>query len=590
VVSARHYAHCGTLVELCRSRAESTLGSRAGYTYLSHGDTESESLTYRDVHTRARAVAAAIRDHAAVGDRALLLVPPGTDFTVAFFGCQYAGVIAVPAAPPHRKSADDMSRLAAIVANARPALVIGTSSQSGLLATFDGARMPPLPALVIEDVDGARADDWRAPTIGEDSIAYLQYSSGSTAAPRGVRITHRNVLHGLAAISRMFQMTEADSGVLWLPTFHDMGLVGCTLQPMYEGGRVWVMSPVSFLQRPMRWLTAMSRLGGTMACGPNFAYDLCVKRSTPEQREALDLSRWRVAISGAEPVRRDTVEAFSSAFGPCGFRREAFSPSYGLAEATLLVTGRSCDRPLTMLDVDQEELGLGRVVTPPGPGAPARSLVGCGLPAASLEVVIVDVPSGRPLGEREVGEVWVAGDSVGSGYWANPEQSERTFGARCEGRRTSFMRTGDLGFLLAGELFLTGRMKDTIVIAGRNHDPEDIEVTLQQAHPAIARCAVFSVDAGDREHVVVVGELSRRPRGAAGPAELPPGGDMLTAVRQSVASRHGLQVHDWVAVRHGTLPLTTSGKIQRHECRARYLAGRLDRAPAAEPAPTGTRS
>jgi acyl-CoA synthetase (AMP-forming)/AMP-acid ligase II len=574
----RTSGHIGarTLLDLCRHRALVDGGDSPAYTFMEEREAETDSLTYSQLDRRARALAVALRESAQPGDRALLLFLPGLDFTTAFFGCLYAGVIAVPCMPPYLGSPEQLSRLEAITRSAQPAAIV---SHSAALTTLAGGQLPRVPLVLTDRVDSGLGELWEEPRIGPGSVAYLQYSSGSTAMPKGVVLTHRSVLHQLTVIHDALGITSQDTTVSWLPTFHDMGLIASTVQPLYERAPSHMMSPLSFMQRPVSWLAAVTKHHATISAGPDFAYELCVRRIAPEQRASLDLSAWRVAISGAESVRRDTLDAFVAAFGPCGFRRESFVPSYGLAEATLMVTGGPWGQVPRTVDVDQEALGRNRVAIASETDGPVRTLVGCGRPGPALEVLIVDPHTLRTRPADEVGEIWVAGPSVGLGYWMQPDESARSFGVRGAGSDTGYLRTGDLGFLLDGEPFVTGRLKDLIIISGQNHYPEDLEMTVQRIDPRIGRCAAFPVEFENREHLVIAGELRRAARPAASkgsPDERPLDGEgLLRTVRLAVARQHGLHVHDVVLVGHGTLPLTSSGKIQRHACRALYAAGGL---------------
>jgi amino acid adenylation domain-containing protein len=558
------------LVDILHRRAAESGGGDA-YLFLGDKGDGTGSLTWAGLDARARAVAAALVTSVAPGERALLLFPPGLEFITAFFGCLYAGVVAVPAYPP-RPGREQ--RLLAILRDARPRQVLTTAEL--LAGSSSRVEQPPelvtLPWLAVDDLP---AGGWEGPSPEPDAPAFLQYTSGSTALPKGVVVTHASLAHNSGMIQAAFRQDEDSVVVGWLPLYHDMGLIGNVLQPLWSGGRCVLMSPVSFLQRPRRWLEAVSRYRATTSGGPNFAYELCVNKIGPEDREGLDLSSWRVAFNGAEPVRAETLERFAEAFGPCGFRREAFYPCYGLAEGTLFVTGGDLgegfrDRPFDALALERHEvvpLERHEVVTP-GDG-PVRRLVGSGHPWAQQRVAIADPETGAELPAGRVGEIWVQGPSVARGYWGREEETARTFGAFLDSGDGPFLRTGDLGFAADGGLFVTGRLKDLIILRGRNHYPQDLERTAESSHPALRPgCgAAFPVDLDGEERLVIVHEVERR-RGLD--VE-----EVAAAVRRAVAGEHEVQVHQVVLLRAGTIPKTSSGKIQRHACRAGFLAGSL---------------
>jgi amino acid adenylation domain-containing protein len=554
-----------TLRDVLQARAAEHAERRV-YTFLSDSGEEEDFLTYAGLEARARAIAARLRDlEVTPGERVLLLFPPGLDFIAAFFGCLHAGAVAVPAYPP--RSPRTLPRLGSIVRDARPAAVLTLSGLRPKLQALT-ASLPELQDarwLAVDEVGGA--EGWEPPAIAADDPAFLQYTSGSTSAPKGVVVTHANLLHNEEMIRQAFGQSEESVIVGWLPLYHDMGLIGNVLQPLYCGARCILMSPMSFLQRPRLWLEAVGRYGATTSGGPNFAYELCVRKVGSQEREGLDLSSWRVAFNGAEPVRSETMERFVEAFAPRGFRREAFYPCYGLAEATLFVTGGRPGAPFVQASFEASALERHLVEESAGPGA--RSLVASGRPWSGQRVAVADPETGVELPSERVGEVWVQGPSVARGYWGNPEQTARTFGARLASGEGPFLRTGDLGFIQDGRLFVTGRLKDLIILRGRNHYPQDLELTAERAHPALRPgCgAAFSVDVDGEESLVVVHEVERHPG-----ADLD---EIAGAVRRAVAEEHEVQVRDVVLLRAGTLPKTSSGKVQRHACRAGYLAGGL---------------
>jgi acyl-CoA synthetase (AMP-forming)/AMP-acid ligase II len=588
------------MVEVLQARADTTPDALA-FCFLIDGEEEGPRLTYAGLDREARSVAALLQDAVGPGDRALLLYPPGLEFIPAFFGCLYAGVVPVPAYPPRfDRLAQSWQVLGSIVTDCRPAVVLTTRGLASLVAGIPSCG--GLRVLCTDGLDPSGARRWRQRPIDPEALAVLQYTSGSTAAPKGVMLTHRNLMHN----QRMMQTALGDDGpglgVCWLPLYHDMGLMGGVLQPVFHGTSCVMMSPLGLLQRPIRWLRAISRYRAVSSGGPNFAYDWCVERIAPEERAGLDLSSWSIAAVGAEPIHPVTLERFAAAFGPCGFRPEAFCPGYGLAEATLLVTSGPRSAPPVIRIVSASALEQGQVVAaaPPHPPplslkaeerreallalssyggrgdrgkeADVRALVGCGHPWLGQRLEIVNPDTRVPCPAGLVGEIWIAGPSVAVGYWNRPEETKHTFRAFLSNGDGPFLRTGDLGFVQDGELFITGRLKDLIVIRGRNHYPQDIEQTVQAVHPGLrAGCgAAFETWKDGRPVLVIVQEVERRCR-SLDVARL------VGDIRQAVAERHELQVHDVQLVEYGSIPKTSSGKIQRHACRQGYEQGTLRR-------------
>jgi amino acid adenylation domain-containing protein len=580
--------HFATPAGMLRARAEERPGQVA-FTFLADGQTEAGRLTYAALDARARAVAIALRAAVAPGERALLLFPPGLDFIAAFFGCLYAGVVAVPAYPP-RPHDRSQARLRAIARDAEPRVALTTSAVMSGLAGLT-AVAPELAAVrwIATDAlaSGNSGRDLAEPD--PESTAFLQYTSGSIAEPKGVEVTHANLLHNERMIGAAFEQDESSVVVGWLPLYHDMGLIGTVLQPLHAGGRCVLMSPVAFLQRPLRWLEAISRYRGTTSGGPNFAYELCVRKATPEALAGLDLASWRVAFNGAEPVRAETLERFAETFASTGFRAEAFYPCYGLAEATLFVAGGLTGRRPRVARVEPAALERNEVVIALSGDPDARRLVSSGRPWMDQKIMVADPETGAECPAGQVGEIWIAGPSVARGYWRNPEATARDFKAFLGERGSDgpFLRTGDLGFLADGELYVTGRLKDLIILRGRNHYPQDLERTAEGSHPDLrpGNAAAFAVEAGGEERLVIALEVERRRRDGFE--------EVAEAVRRAVAEEHEVQVWEVVLLRAGTLPKTSSGKVQRGLCRRQYLAedlavlGRsaLAADPAVEPVP-----
>ncbi|HYG65651.1 MAG TPA: AMP-binding protein, partial [Thermoanaerobaculia bacterium] len=550
-----------SFVDVVRERS-GRLGERRVFTFLADGEEPAEHLTYSGLDLRARAVGAELQRRGAAGDRVLLLFPPGLDFVAAFLGCLYAGAVAVPAYPP--SPGRGTGRLRGLLQDARPRLALTVSAALDRVERELAEAAEPPVVHAIDALPPEVAGDWRPPVVDPSTLAFLQYTSGSTSTPKGVRITHGNLLANERAIQRAFGQSEESVVVGWLPLYHDMGLIGNVLQPIWCGGSCVLMSPLAFLQKPSRWLAAVSRFRATTSGGPDFAYALCVRKVPPAERAGLDLSSWRVAFNGAEPVRAATLDAFAEAFAPSGFRRRAFYPCYGLAEATLFVSGGDPDvQPVV------------RTVQEAGPEG--RPLVGCGRVWPGERLAIVEPESGRLAPAGHEGEVWVAGPSVADGYWNRPEETERTFGARLETGEGPFLRTGDLGLLdTAGELFVTGRLKDLIVVRGRNLYPHDLERTAEESHQALrpGGAAAFSAEMDGEERLVVLVEVERRQEAEAGEA--------AEAVRSVLAREHEVTPWEVVPIRAGSLPKTSSGKVRRSASREEYLAGGLTRvAPVA---------
>ncbi|MBE9002311.1 fatty acyl-AMP ligase [Nostoc sp. LEGE 12447] len=571
--------HFLTLVELLSYRAENQSDQKA-YTFLQSTETEAVSLTYKELHLQAQAIAASLQSLNLVGERALLLYQPGIEFIAAFFGCLYAGVVAIPAYPPRRNQ--KLSRLQAIAADAQAKVVLTSQPLLRSLQTSfneEDLELSGLHWLATDDLSNDLAQAWQPPELNGNTLAFLQYTSGSTGIPKGVMITHGNLLHNERMIEKAFGHTDKTIVVGWLPVFHDMGLIGNVLQPIYLGVPCILMSPVEFLQKPIRWLQAISRYKATTSGGPNFAYDLCIRKVTPEQLATLDLSSWEVAFTGAEPVRAETLEQFASTFAPCGFRKEAFYPCYGMAETTLIVTGgEKTALPITC-NVEKAALEQNRIVKQPDGRKDSQTIVGCGQSPSDQKVVIVDPQSLTLCAPEQVGEIWVAGPSVAQGYWNQPEETEKTFNAYLADTNVNnsaasvpFLRTGDLGFLQDGELFITGRLKDVIIVRGQNHYPQDIELTVEKSHPSLrAGCgAAFAIDFKNSERLVVVQEVERSYLRKLNVQEV------IGQLRQAVAAHHGLEVFASVLVKTGSIPKTSSGKIRRQACRSAFLSGTLD--------------
>jgi len=558
-----------TLLDVLRFRAEQE-PERQAYVFLVDGETAEIGLSYGELDARARAIGALLQNRVQSGEPVLLLYPPGLEYIAAFFGCLYAGAVAVPVYPP--KSNRHSLRLKAIAVDAQAKVALTTRS---ILSSPTFARSPELKVLqwlVTDNIDDGLAEEWRNPGITSNTLAFLQYTSGSTAQPKGVMLSHDHLLHNERMIQQAFQQTERSVIVGWLPLYHDMGLIGNVLQPLYAGARCILMSPAHFLQSPVRWLQAISRYKATTSGGPNFAYDLCTRKTTTEQRAQLDLSSWTVAFNGSEPVHPDTLDRFIVAFGPCGFRPEAFFPCYGLAEATLFVSGGPKSAPPIIHNIDGTALEHNRIVSVSAQKKDGVRVVACGRSWLDDEILIVDPESSKSCEPDAVGEIWLSGPSIAQGYWNRAEDSECTFGAYlADSGKGPYLRTGDLGFISDGQLFITGRLKDLIIIRGRNHYPQDIEQTVEQSHARLRPgCgAAFSIDVRGEERLVVVQEVDRH-------CQHQEVEEIIAAINHAVTAEHELTVYAVALIRPGTLPKTSSGKLQRHACRANFLNSNLD--------------
>lgn len=562
----------GTVSEILRERALNQ-AEKVAYTFMSDGENEDGRITYQELDRRARAIASLLQkniDHP--GARVLLLYPPGLEYISAFLGCLYAGMVAVPSYPPRLNRPDP--RLQTIAQDAQASVALTTpeivaSIQQRLANTPDLASIT---WLTTQDLDNSAADEWQKTQITGDTLAFLQYTSGSTAQPKGVMVSHGNLTHNLKQIHQFFGMSPQSRGVIWLPPYHDMGLIGGLLETLYAGISTVLMPPTAFLQKPARWLQAISRSRGTTSGAPNFAYDFCVQKITEEQKQGLDLSSWELAFCGAEPIRKETLERFVATFEPYGFRREAFYSCYGLAEGTLIASGSTKGKWPTVRTFSGNTLAQSQAVLAKPKDPNPRELVSCGEASPDQRLIIVDPQTLEHCSDGRVGEIWLAGPSVAQGYWNRPEETTQTFQAELAGAsdQGKFMRTGDIGFVHKGEVYIAGRAKDLIIIRGRNHYPQDIELTVESSYAGLpaSSSAAFSIDVEGEERLVVVQELDRHMKQEETPA-------IIAAIRQAVVEQHELQVYAVVLIRVGSIPRTSSFKIQRRACRNQYLEGSL---------------
>ena len=550
-----------TLVQSLQRRAAQT-PDQVALRFLAESADDTVVLSYRDLDLRARTIAAALQASAGLGERAVLLFPSGPDYVAAFFGCLYAGVIAVPAYPPESTRRHHQERLLSIIADAEPRLLLTSSGLRDSLGQIQEA--PPL--LCVDELHSDIAAGWVMPNLQDDDIAFLQYTSGSTALPKGVQVTHGNLVANELLIRRGFgiDLNPDDVIVSWLPLYHDMGLIGGLLQPIFSGVPCVLMSPAYFLGRPLRWLEAISQYRGTISGGPDFAYRLCSERVSDSALARLDLSHWRVAYSGSEPIRLDTLERFAEKFAGCGFTPNNFFASYGLAEATLFVAGGTRGQGIPALRLDEQALAANRAE--PGQGG---AIMSCGTSQPEHGVLIVEPHTLAELDDNYVGEIWATGPSIAHGYWRNPEATAKTF-VQHAGR--TWLRTGDLGFMRDGEVYITGRLKDLLIVRGHNLYPQDIEQTVEREVEVVrkGRVAAFAVNDQGLEGIGIAAEISRSVQKILPPEAL------IKAIRQAVAEAYQEAPCVVVLLNPGALPKTSSGKVQRSACRTRLADGSLD--------------
>jgi acyl-CoA synthetase (AMP-forming)/AMP-acid ligase II/acyl carrier protein len=573
-------AELRSVAELLQRRAAER-PTQAAFVFIPESDAVNRDAevvwTYAEIDRRAQAVAAEVSRVAAPGERAVLVFPPGLDFIAAFFGCLYAGVLPVPATYP--KPRRPSSRLDAIVADCKPLIALTTSETLGMMQLDE--QSPGVRALEWVAVDRCRdADAFTRPISRQPSdAAFLQYTSGSTSQPRGVVVSHGNLLHNLELIRDGFGLARAEenappvSAVFWLPAYHDMGLIGGILTPLYVGGTSYLLAPATFLQRPITWLETISRTGAAVSGAPNFAYELCARKISAEQRAALDLSRWKLAFCGAEPIDPRALDDFATTFAASGFRKATYYPCYGLAEATLMVSGGSHVDGPRQFNADRAALAQHQFASAPAGSTNSQSLVSCGRPLGDQDVRVVNPQTFEPCLDGQIGEIWVGGASVAKGYWNHPEELWQTFGGRLADGSGPFLRTGDLGAFDRGELFVTGRAKDVIIIRGRNLYPQDVERTVQQAHEAVDLGAAFSVEVDGHEQLVVVHQIAREHRRI----DLAP---VLRAIRAAIVEEHDVDPYQIILLRPGGVPLTSSGKVQRSRCRELLATHQLEQLAA----------
>jgi acyl-CoA synthetase (AMP-forming)/AMP-acid ligase II len=563
---------------LCRRAAEQ--GDERAYVFLSDKGNEEAILTFGELQRRAAGVAARLRRNSDPGDRALLLFGPGLDFIIAYFGCILAGLIPVPMMLPRRNSSLDSS--ASIVASCSPRFLMTNarvrSTRQDVVQRFNGSQMQ---WFTVDQTAEQPDEPHEVPaTPSSDDVAFLQYTSGSTSDPKGVMVTHGNLIENLEMIRLALGNTRRSTHVSWVPLYHDMGLILNVLQSLYLGALCVLLAPVTFVQRPLNWLRAIHEYRAEVAGAPNFAFDLCAQRFRADQMQGVDLSCWKVAFNAAEPVRADTIERFTAAFQPYGFEPRAMRPLYGMAEATLLISsGPRATSPVTR-PVSLDAFRRNEIAAPAGADDTYR-VIGCGESILGQRIAIVDPQTRCRLPPDCIGEVWVGGPHVCKGYWQNPAATKSTFQARIAGDRDDqpWLRTGDLGFMdAAGELYITGRNKDMMIVRGMNYYPQDIENTVYDSHPALRRhCgAAFSMLTEGGEKVVLVQEVERTQRRGLDIEEI------VGCIREAVANNHEIALDTIVLIRPGAIPKTTSGKIQRSLARQMWLQNSFEPIDAAQ--------
>jgi acyl-CoA synthetase (AMP-forming)/AMP-acid ligase II len=571
-------ANYSNIIDLLDDR-EQYQPNKTAFTFLKDGETQLVNLTYQELTRQAKAIASHL-DALKIkrGDRAVLVYPfdGALEFIAAFFGCLYAGIIAVPCYPPQNRLAlkDLQSRLV----SCQSEIILTTKSylaklKSQLVTSEANSNFQNLQWLATDEVSEDFVYNCTQKKCDRDTLAFLQYTSGSTGIPKGVMVTHGCILHNQKMLQMAFGHTEAASGVGWLPLFHDMGLIGTVLQAVYLGSPCLFMSPVTFIQKPIRWLQAVSRYQATTSGAPNFAYELLTRRATDEQIASLDLSNWTVAFCGAEPIRAETLDQFATKFAPCGFRREAFYPCYGMAEATLFITGGIKTEPPVVKYVESVALEKNQVVTTSSPKEGYKAIVGCGRTWLDGKIAIANPETLTLCPPNRIGEIWVSGSGITKGYWNLPEETERTFQAYLKDTgKGPFLRTGDLGFVDDGELFITGRLTDLMVFWGFNHYPQHIEETIEKCHPALRAGggAAFAIAVNGEDKLVIVQEIERSYRQSLVVDEV------VEAIRWTVFQEHFIDVYGIVLLKTGSIPKTSSGKVQRKACKSQFLEGSLE--------------
>lgn len=558
--------------DLLRIRAKQH-PEKTAFIFLEDGINETARINYGQLEKRASLLAANLLEKNRKGERCILLFQPGIDFIVAFMGCLIAGVIAVPSYPPRRNRKNE--RFLAIVNNCEPSAIIASVSIANDLQknTEDQELIKNIRLINFDKLDFSQEKKDTNTAILKEDIAFLQYTSGSTGMPNGVMVSHGNLIHNSEIIKKAFNHDENLRGVNWLPPFHDMGLIGTLLQPIYVGGQNAIIPPATFLRYPDRWLKAITKYKGNTVGGPNFALDYCCDKISEEDKKEIDLASVEIFFCGSEPIRENTMNRFSEYFKDCGFKTEMFYPCYGLAESTLICTGGDYNEKPLYFSADKSKLETENKIQPAEGNKQALSFTACGFPFFNMEVIIADHNKNEICPEGETGEIWVKGPSVCQGYWNNAVKTKETFHAVLKNDvQQKYMRTGDVGFIHEGQLFITGRLKDLIIIRGQNYFPQDIENTIESCHPALRKysAAVFSADIKQEERLVIISEVERSFIRNLNKEEV------FEAIREAVSEEYGIQPFAIVLIKTGSILKTSSGKIQRLATKKAFLQDELN--------------
>ncbi|MDR2092934.1 MAG: AMP-binding protein, partial [Azoarcus sp.] len=561
-----------TLVDMLRQRAEIS-PAKLAYEFINNDGTI-DSCTYAELDARACAIGRVLQRHVARDRRALLLYSTNQDFLSAFFGCLYAGIVAVPM-PPLKKNRR-INRFRAVLCDTQASIVLTTAKEAATGNIQEASQEDKVAVIATDTIAAQKAYTWEVPPADGDSIAFLQYTSGSTGMPKGVINRHDNILCNLQMIADACKIDESSRTVSWLPYYHDMGLIGAMLVPMYVGTPCRLMSPEAFVKDPAVWLKHISDSKATYSVGPSFAYDLCVRAISESELKQLDLSSWKIAFNGAEPVKAEAMERFAEKFAQCGFRKETFYPCYGMAEAALIISGGPPNRlpVINMLDASALQHRHVRIATASDASTTVKQVVGCGHPVNGAEIVIVDPDTRRRCPDNHVGEIWVSAPSIAAGYWNQAELTHETFHARLDGSERNFLRTGDLGYLRDNELFWTGRLKDLLIIRGRNIYPQDVESVAESSHPMLRSngAAAFPMEGedGSGERLAVACEIERKYMRKLDATAV------VKAIRKSIVDEFEISPGAIVLVKPGGLPRTSSGKLRRSECSQLFAQQRFD--------------
>ncbi len=559
------------MVSLLLKNAEIS-GDKALYIFLDDGYTETLRISYKSVVNKAKAVAVELQKNGNKGDHVLLLFPAGVEFIISFYGCFMAGMVAIPAYPPRRKKVDP--RFLSILHDANPSIILATADihQDLRKANLEGASLEKTHKLSYEEIDMNQSKEWINPEVSDKDIVLLQYTSGSTGNPKGILVSHGNMIHNLECIKQSFGFDENMIVVNWLPNFHDMGLIGCLIEPAFVGGSVVVMPPIRFIQKPVNWLKNITRYKGTCAGAPNFAYDYCADKISTEEMADLDLSSLTLLFNGSEPVRKESIDHFYKTFADYGSTTKQFFPCYGMAEAVLIISGGDYKTEPIYYNVDVRSLEEGKVVSA-SDGNESRQITACGFPWMGMSVAIIDPETKVPSPKGHIGEIWAKGPSVTQGYWNKPEDTKETFQACIVGTDDGpWMRTGDLGFIHEGQLYVSGRLKDLIIIRGANFFPNDIEHSVENAHEALRKnaSAAFSMDIKDQEKLIIIQEIERAYMRDFDEDEI------FESIRKAVFADHGIQPDIILLTKMGSIQKTSSGKTQRFAMRAIWKNKELD--------------